>query len=118
MTGIALALAVAAAGGVGAALRHLVDQAVPVRTRVPLALLVINTSGSFCLGLLVSLTADETWHAVIGAGLLGGFTTFSSASLDAASRWVDGDRPGGVGSAVMMLATCVVAATGGVVVGG
>lgn len=118
MTGITLALGVAAAGGVGAALRHLVDRALPARARLPWALLVVNAGGSFCLGVLVSLTTAQTWHAVIGTGLLGGFTTFSSSSLDAANRWVDGDRSGSVVSAAIMLVTCVVAAACGVAVGG
>lgn len=118
MTGLALALAVAAAGGLGAALRHLVDGLVPARARLPWALLVINATGSFGLGLLVSLTADSAWHAVVGTGLLGGYTTFSSASLDAAVRWAEGDRTGGVRSAALMLTVCVLAAAGGVALSG
>ncbi|GAA1726791.1 fluoride efflux transporter FluC [Aeromicrobium alkaliterrae] len=118
MTGIALALAVAAAGGIGAALRHLVDGLVPARERFPWALLLINATGSFALGLLVSLTSDATWHAVVGTGLLGGYTTFSTASLDAAVRWVDGGRSDGVRSAVVMLVVCVAAAFAGSAVGG
>ncbi len=118
VNGLALALAVAAAGGLGAALRHVVDGLVPARTRFPWALLVINTTGSFGLGVLVSLSADSAWHAVAGTGFLGGYTTFSSASLDAAVRWADGERTGGVRSAALMLLACVLAAAGGVALGG
>lgn len=118
MSGVALALAVALAGGLGAAVRYVVDLLVPARAALPWALLVINTTGSFALGLLVATGADGTWRAVIGTGLLGGYTTFSAASLDAAERWVDGDRTGGVGSAAIMLATCVLAAAAGVATGG
>ena len=117
MSGPVLAVAVAAAGGIGAALRHVVDQAVPERARLPWALLVINATGSFGLGVLVSSTADSTWHAVVGTGLLGGYTTFSSASLDAAVRWADGERTGGVRSAAAMLVVGVLAAAGGVALG-
>ncbi len=118
MSGVVLALTVALAGGIGAALRYVVDVLLPARASAPWALLLINTTGSFALGLLVATTADGTWHTVLGTGLLGGYTTFSAASLDAAQRWVDGDRTGGVGSAAMMLATCVLAAAAGVTIGG
>ena len=118
MNGLALALVVAAAGGLGAALRHLVDGLVPARARFPWALLIINATGSFGLGVLVSSSADSAWHAVVGTGFLGGYTTFSSASLDAAVRWADGERTGGVRSAALMLVVCVLAAAGGMALGG
>lgn len=118
MNGIALAAAVAAAGGLGAALRYVVDLLVPARTGMPWALLLINATGSFALGMVVATTADDTWHAVVSTGLLGGYTTFSAASLDAAERWVDGDRTGGVVSAAVMVVACVLAATCGAATGG
>ncbi len=117
MTGIALALSVAAAGGIGSAVRHLVDAAVPARRRFPWALLIINASGSFTLGLVVAVLDGATWHAVIGTGVLGGYTTFSSASLDAAVRWVEGERSAAVRSALAMVLACLLAATVGVAVG-
>ncbi|MCK5892450.1 MAG: CrcB family protein [Aeromicrobium sp.] len=117
MSGSALALGVALAGGLGAGLRHLVDQLVPARERLPWALLVINTTGSFCLGVLVSVCTTPGWHAVVGTGLLGGYTTFSSASLDAAVRWIDTGRGDALRSAGLMALTCVVAAVAGVAIG-
>lgn len=118
MNGLFLGLSVAAAGGIGAALRHLVDLLVPARARLPWALLLINTTGSFCLGALVSVGAEPGWHTVVGTGLLGGYTTFSSASLDAAVRWVDGGRTDGLRSVAVMLVACVLAAAVGVEIGG
>ncbi|MEG9226398.1 fluoride efflux transporter FluC [Aeromicrobium sp. Sec7.5] len=117
MTGFTLALAVAVAGGAGAALRHLVDQLVPRRDRFPWALLLVNATGSFCLGLLVSSTADQSWHAAVGTGLLGGYTTFSSASLDAAIRWVDSGRADAMRSATVMALACILSAVTGVAIG-
>jgi CrcB protein len=54
----------------------------------------INIAGSFLLGLLVA----EAWfsrdvHEGIGVGLLGGFTTFSTFSVQIVLE-VDADRPG------------------------
>ncbi len=78
---------IALAGGVGAALRFVVDSEVTRRVRRPLGTLVVNVTGSFLLGLLVALTAghavSEDVHAVLGTGLLGGYTTFSAASVEA-----------------------------------
>ncbi len=76
------------AGGVGAALRLLVDGLVRSRIKLtyPLGTTVINVSGSFLLGVITALTLSrvlpEGWHLVLGAGLMGGYTTFSTASFE------------------------------------
>jgi CrcB protein len=83
-----LVVAAALAGGVGAALRLVVDGMVraAVSTRLPLATAVINVGGSFVLGLLTGLAASSTlapgWLLVLGGGLMGGYTTFSTASVE------------------------------------
>lgn len=88
MTGqisLVAALLVAFGGGVGSWLRWRIDSAIKQRTRSDLlvSLLVINTLGSLILGALYGLT-DSWWLlALVGTGLCGGFTTFSSASADA-----------------------------------
>ena len=82
-----LFLAVSLAGGLGATLRLVVDGAVSARvhTAVPLGTLLINVLGSLLLGLITGLSLalwlPEAWHLVLGGGLLGGFTTFSTASV-------------------------------------
>lgn len=79
---------VCAAGGVGAALRFVVDGWVRsrVRTGFPLATAVVNLSGSFLLGLLSGLVLARVlptaWGSALGTGLLGGYTTFSTASVE------------------------------------
>lgn len=82
-----LALAAAGAGGLGAGARFLVDTAVMRgRTgRFPLGVLVVNVSGSFALGLLVGLgtaIAPPAVVMIVGTGLLGGYTTFSTVSVE------------------------------------
>ncbi|MFT4299584.1 MAG: CrcB family protein [Aeromicrobium sp.] len=111
MNGPALALAVAGAGGAGSALRFAVDLTITERSRVPWALLVINVTGSFALGLLTGLSGHQTWHAVVGTGFLGGYTTFSTASADAALRWLEGGRTDGLRAAAVMALACVAAAS-------
>ena len=76
------------AGGVGAALRLLVDGLIRtwLKTTYPVGTTVINISGSLLLGLITALSLSralpEGWHLVLGAGLLGGYTTFSTASFE------------------------------------
>jgi CrcB protein len=77
----------AVAGGVGAVLRFVVDGIVRTATgaRVPWGTAIINVSGSFLLGLLTGLVTrgmPEAVLLVLGSGLLGGYTTFSTASVD------------------------------------
>lgn len=83
-----LFLAVAAAGGVGAAARFALDGL--VRTRLggafPYGTTIINVSGSLLLGLVTGLAMNHLlapeWSLVLGVGLLGGYTTFSTASFE------------------------------------
>jgi CrcB protein len=80
--------AVAVAGGAGAALRLVIDGAVQSRLRstLPLGTLLINVVGSLLLGLMTGLTLalwlPAAWQLVLGGGLMGGFTTFSTASYE------------------------------------
>ncbi|GGC99050.1 hypothetical protein GCM10011512_27450 [Tersicoccus solisilvae] len=88
MIGPALFLGIAASGGVGAALRFVVDGLVRARTRgtFPWATVFINVTGSLLLGVVTGLAAahglDRAWVLVLGGGLLGGYTTFSTASVE------------------------------------
>jgi len=83
---ILLGLIVAGAGG--ALLRYEVE--LHVRRRVgpgfPYGTLLINVSGSFALGVLIGLAehhgAPSTLVTVIGTGLLGAYTTFSTFAVD------------------------------------
>jgi CrcB protein len=80
--------AVALAGGAGATLRFVLDGLVRsrVKTALPVGTLLINVVGSLLLGLITGLALaawlPEAWHLVLGAGLMGGFTTFSTASYE------------------------------------
>ncbi|MCX7863934.1 MAG: fluoride efflux transporter CrcB [Novosphingobium sp.] len=86
-------LLVALGGGIGALLRHLLGQAFlaglgpRLATAFPWSTLTCNLAGSFAMGLLAGWLAHhghggENWRLFLGVGLLGGFTTFSSYSLE------------------------------------
>src|SRR5699024_3827894 len=74
-------------GGAGVALRDAVDAGVSTRgrTRFPLGTFLVNLSGSLLLGLVLGLVAGGRSLAVtlVTTGLLAGYTTFSTASVDA-----------------------------------
>lgn len=96
-----IVLGVAVAGALGAVLRFAVDHTLQRRTHsdFPLGTLVVNTTGSFVLGLLVG-TADHhglstEWVTVLGTGLIGAYTTFSTFTFDTVrllenAEWVPG----------------------------
>jgi CrcB protein len=81
-------VATAIAGGIGAGLRYLVDAGVMRRRhgRFPLGILIVNVSGSFALGILVGLggTLGSQLLTILGTGMLGGYTTFSTVSVESA----------------------------------
>ena len=79
-------LLAALAGGVGAGLRYVVDKLLTPAAgmRFPWGILVVNVSGSFALGVITGLGAAiaPELALVLGLGLLGGYTTFSTVSVE------------------------------------
>lgn len=122
ISGSVVVLAVAVAGGLGAVLRYLLASALrSVSTRFPVGIAVVNVLGSFLLGLVVGATSagllPEPWPSVLGPGLLGGFTTFSTASADTL-RLVGQRRLGAaLGNALGVLVISVGAAAVGMAIG-
>lgn len=117
-----LLVAVALAGGVGAAARFVLDGAITRRwpARLPVGTLVINVSGSLLLGVVTgaSHALGATAVAVIGTGVMGGYTTFSTASFETV-RLLRAARP--IAAAVFglgMLVVAVAAAAVGILLGG
>lgn len=118
-----LFLALSLAGGVGAALRLVIDGAVKsrVRTALPVGTLLINVAGSFVLGVVTELAlggvVDDAWRLVIGTGLCGGFTTFSTASFETVRLVQERRYALGAMNAVGMLVLAVGAGLLGILLG-
>jgi CrcB protein len=112
-----LFLGAALAGGIGAVLRYLVDLGVArlAGRRFPWGILLVNISGSFALGLVTAALPDAAF--LLGAGLLGGYTTFSTAMLDTVALWRDGERRASAFNAIGMLLLGVLAAGLGLALG-
>ena len=89
----ASSIIVAAGGACGSVLRFQVGRLMTFilgaerATTFPWATLAVNISGSLAMGLLAGWlarfgSAGEAWRLLLGVGVLGGFTTFSSFSLE------------------------------------
>jgi len=85
--------------GIGGAIRHGVNllAARLVGFSYPYGTLSINIVGSLLMGLCAAYFAfrgegaSQPWRLFLTTGILGGFTTFSTFSLDVAVLWERGD---------------------------
>lgn len=114
-----MTLFIAFAGGLGAATRLILDGLIRARSsgRYPLATNIINISGSFLLGVVVSLDIGSAWQAIAGAGFLGGYTTFSTASFATARLAHDGRYVAALANGLGVLAAAIAAASLGFWIG-
>lgn len=75
----------------------------------PYGTLVVNVTGGFVMGVLARILVAgplgnlHDWRIFLMTGILGGFTTFSAFSLDAATLWMRGEA----GMAVFYVALSV-----------
>lgn len=85
-------------GGLGATLRHLVNLlcARCGSTDFPWGTFIVNITGSTAMGLIAGYLAfkgeaSQPWRLFLMTGILGGYTTFSAYSLDAALLYERGE---------------------------
>ncbi len=75
-------------GALGSGARHLTGRATLAAfgPDFPAGTLIVNIVGGLLMGLLAGVLSrsggNEPWRLLLGVGVLGGFTTFSSFSLD------------------------------------
>ena len=78
-------IGVGASGALGAYARYLVAGAISARrpSAFPIGTFVVNLSGGFALGVLTGLAVSGDTLLVLGTGLLGAYTTFSTWMIEA-----------------------------------
>ena len=108
-------------GGIGAGARYLLDGAI-MRGRkdaFPLGILVVNIVGSFLLGLLTGVPqVSPAWLAIVGTGVLGGFTTFSTVAVETVLLAQRRRRDWAWVNLLGTFLVCLVAAAVGLTIGG
>lgn len=72
------------AGFIGANIRYIISEKLNKNTggAFPYGTLLVNLVGAFLLGLLVSSQAGEIYMLLLGTGLLGSITTFSTLNKE------------------------------------
>ena len=98
-------------GGLGSTLRHVVNIVCQrlLGTNFPYHTFIINITGSTIMGLIAGYLAfkgdaAQSWRLFLMTGILGGYTTFSAFSLDAAVLY----ERGAVGLALLYVLGSVV----------
>jgi fluoride exporter len=112
--------AVGLAGGVGAVARFALDGLVGRRTasEFPFGTLAVNVLGAFVLGVLFGAAVEGNAYRVVGTGLVGGFSTFSTWAFESHRLGEDGELGLGVLNFAVSLALGLGAAWAGRQVGG
>ena len=108
-------------GAFGTLARYLIGlAALPISLSLPWGKIIINILGSFIIGLFGTLTlahgrfpVSENFRLFVMIGICGGFTTFSSFSL----QTLDLVRAGGLGRAALNIGLSVVLCVGAVALG-
>ncbi len=90
-------LMVAMGGAIGSVLRYWVSGGVADRlgTRFPYGTFAVNCTGSFLIGLIITLISQRAnvnpnWRYLIGVGFIGGYTTFSAFAYETFQSMQDG----------------------------
>jgi CrcB protein len=108
-------IAVAAGGAIGSLARYVIAGQIQSAAwpGFPWGIFVVNISGAFIMGVIAELSAlklslTPELRAFLTVGILGGYTTFSTFSLDAALLIERGDYLGAglyiAGSALLSIA--------------
>lgn len=114
-------LVVMLGGAIGTFLRYLVSVlALPISRELPWGTIIINITGSFVIGLFGTLTlasgrypVPENLRLFVMVGLCGGYTTFSSFSL----QTLDLMRAGAMTRAALNIVLSVLLCVGAVTLG-
>jgi fluoride exporter len=94
-------------GGLGAWMRYLIHQSFPIKSGAsfPWATLIVNLSGAFLIGLLMTVLSGPFesrpgWRLFLIVGILGGYTTFSALAWEGYQLFSTGSS--GLGSLYLL----------------
>lgn len=101
-------------GAVGGVLRYLLAVWFPARApgRLPVGLFAANLIGSLILGMVARASVDAG-YLLLGTGLCGSLTTFSTFAVEVAGAWRGGHRLAATGQALLMIVAGLAAAAAG-----
>ena len=108
-------LLVAVGGAVGSVARYLMASSIQTATgwEFPLGTVLVNILGCFLIGVLYVLLIArpdprQDLRALLMVGVMGGFTTFSSFSLETVTMAMNGNFGGATLNVVISVAACLV----------
>ncbi|HEX9051421.1 MAG TPA: CrcB family protein [Anaeromyxobacter sp.] len=115
-------LLVCAGGAIGAGARYLVSSwaALQLGADFPRGTLIVNVTGSFVLAFIVSLRpgiVSPDLRLFLGAGIMGGYTTYSSFNTETLAL-LEGGSPGlAAANLALTVAGCLAAGLAGFAAG-
>ena len=114
-------LLVALGGAVGSVARYLMASSIQSATgyQFPLGTVLVNILGCFLIGILYVLLVARPdprheLRALPILGVMGGFTTFSSFSLETVTMAMNGNYGGATLNVVVSVAACLVGTVAGI----
>lgn len=116
-------LVIGVGGFLGAVARYVVATYIGSRygVRFPYGTFVINMSGCFLIGLIVTLlartTASEYWRSFIAIGFIGAYTTFSAFEYETLRAVQDGQLTTGLLNVGLSVVVGFVAVWAGAAIG-
>ena len=98
-------------GGIGVILRYLIS-VVPLKVSFPVQTFVTNVLGAILIGVVVEMVAgkeiSENWNLFLKVGICGGFTTFSTFSLETYNLIEKGNTGIALGYAILSVVLSVI----------